>query len=270
MELILRTVDDPLLDPDEIVNIRIVPSGYYTPGDAAAVALTIADNETGVSIRADDDSAAEPGDAAAFLLTRSGPAAGELTVTLQSSGSAVAGIDYLPLADSVTFASGQTALTLTLTPVDDNAAEPGETLTVTLVPGSGYLAGESSATITIHDDDANAAPVISLVSPVEGTVFLPSGPGLLLDAEISDDGRPWPASPLTVEWSKVSGPGSVTFGDSAAAGTSAAFGAPGPYVMELRVSDAELSSTLRVNVFVIGDSLTGMNIGTASSLTGRC
>ncbi len=57
----------------------------------------------------------------------------------------------------------------------------------------------------------------------------------------TDDGRPNDA--LTHTWSKVSGPGTVTFGSPSALTTTATFSAAGTYVVRLTASDGELSDS---------------------------
>jgi hypothetical protein len=61
---------------------------------------------------------------------------------------------------------------VSVTPSDDFVEEPDETVTVTIVPGAGYLAGVATATLTIRDDDANLAPVVSIISPTGGSALL--------------------------------------------------------------------------------------------------
>jgi hypothetical protein len=61
-----------------------------------------------------------------------------------------------------------------------------------------------------------------------------------LDGTVTDDGLPAPAA-LTTSWSKVSGPGDVTFGDATAVDTTAAFTAPGTYELQLSAFDGELT-----------------------------
>ena len=62
-----------------------------------------------------------------------------------------------------------------------------------------------------------------------------------LDGTASDDGKPLPAN-LTTTWSKVSGPGTVTFNDASAADTTATFSAPGNYVLRLVAGDGEVQT----------------------------
>ena len=267
VSLSVTPLDDAILDPSETVTLNLAPSPFYAVGSPASATITITDNETGVSIAATDASVSEPSDGGSFTLSRIGPAAGELTIPLTTGGTAAAE-DFTPLPAIVVLSSGQTTAVVNVTPLDDFTAEPDETVTLTIEPGPGYVISTATASMTIHDDDTNLAPVVTIQSPANGSVFLPRGPGLMLDASVGDDGRPFPTSPLSVNWSLLSGPGSVTFGDSNAVDTTAQFSAPGQYVLRLAAADAELTTTANLNVFVLSDTLTGVNIGTTSAGTG--
>ncbi|HYF47819.1 MAG TPA: PKD domain-containing protein, partial [Planctomycetota bacterium] len=74
--------------------------------------------------------------------------------------------------------------------------------------------------------------------------------GATLNGTASDDGLPNPPGALTVQWSKQSGPGTVTFANSAAAATTATFSQAGTYVLRLSASDGSLSSEDFTNVVV--------------------
>ena len=67
---------------------------------------------------------------------------------------------------------------------------------------------------------------------------------------VLDDGLP-AGYPLSVSWSKVSGPGSVAFSPSAnQALSSAVFGAPGLYVLRLTASDSQFTELGEIEVTV--------------------
>lgn len=72
---------------------------------------------------------------------------------------------------------------------------------------------------------------------------------LPINARVEDDGLPR-GGKITAAWTKVSGPGNVTFSDAASAATRARFSAPGAYEIELTATDGEKSSTLKVTVSV--------------------
>ena len=87
---------------------------------------------------------------------------------------------------------------------------------------------------------ADAGPDHTITLPIDTTA---------LEGSASDDGLP-AGSTLTITWTKVSGPGAVTFADAHSAATSASFAEPGEYVLKLTASDGQLSSsdTAAVNV----------------------
>ncbi len=91
----------------------------------------------------------------------------------------------------------------------------------------------------------NQAPVVD--AGANQTIQLPASANLM--ASVSDDGLP-SGSTVSTNWSVVSGPGGVTFGNAAAVNTTAAFSAPGTYVLRITASDTELSSSDDVTITV--------------------
>ena len=81
----------------------------------------------------------------------------------------------------------------------------------------------------------NAAPLVNAGS--NQTITLPSS--ATLTGTASDDGLPNPPAALTLTWTKFSGPGTVTFGNASAAGTTANFSAAGSYVLRLTANDSQ-------------------------------
>jgi hypothetical protein len=62
----------------------------------------------------------------------------------------------------VTIPAGSASVTLTVTPVDDSAIEPDETVVLTVEDDSHYNVATSTATVTILDNDK---PVITVTAP---------------------------------------------------------------------------------------------------------
>src|SRR5439155_17755251 len=89
-----------------------------------------------------------------FTLTRD-VTSGSLTVNFGLSGTATSGTDYSPSATgSVTFADGASTATVTVDPTSDTSIEADETVIVTVLSGTGYQVGSTSAvTGTIVEDD---------------------------------------------------------------------------------------------------------------------
>jgi RHS repeat-associated protein len=92
----------------------------------------------------------------------------------------------------------------------------------------------------------NFAPTVN--AGADQTVSLPASASL--NGSVSDDGLP-AGSTLTTLWTKVSGPGDVTFGNASVTVTTASFSAAGPYVLRLTASDSELSTSAELTVNVI-------------------
>ncbi|MGH2689550.1 MAG: PKD domain-containing protein, partial [Actinomycetota bacterium] len=86
----------------------------------------------------------------------------------------------------------------------------------------------------------DAGPDLALVLPAVA----------VLDATVSDPLVP--AGTLVVEWSQLSGPGTVSFGDPLAVDTTASFFAAGTYVLRLTADDGELFLGDEVVVSVTG------------------
>ena len=84
---------------------------------------------------------------------------------------------------------------------------------------------------------ANQAPVVS-PGPNQ-TITLPANT-VTLNGSVQDDGLP-AGSSLSITWSLVSGPGTVTFGDATQAATAATFSAAGQYLLQLTASDTEFT-----------------------------
>ncbi len=152
------------------------------------------------------------------------------------------GADYEPVlfldADlpnqQLRFAPGETSKTINLTILDDAAIEANETIELTLSsPVNATLGTASVHTFTILDND-NQAPTVDAGS--DQTVNMPASASL--SGTASDDGLPNPPAALTYTWSKVSGPGTVTFADANALSTTASFGDAGTYVLQLEASDS--------------------------------
>lgn len=129
---------------------------------------------------------------ASFRVTRGGNLAQPLTVAYSVGGNAVAGSDYVPLAGTVTFPANENTAFITVTPRDDAAVEPNETVTVTLQSGSGYSlvsAATTTASVTIVSDDVappvptpNVLPVLMVIGNNDFYYTEYAGPRAQLEA----------------------------------------------------------------------------------------
>jgi hypothetical protein len=95
-------------------------------------------------------------------------------------------------------------------------------------------------------DGANQRPAVDAGS--EQTVMMPAAASL--SAKVSDDVLP-EGHTLALSWSKVSGPGTVSFADAGAATTTATFGQVGTYVLRLTANDSQLAGSGDVTINVV-------------------
>ncbi len=135
---------------------------------------------------------------------------------------------------AVTFADAQAAATT----ATFSASGP---YVLRLTVSTGALSTSREVTIT-----ANQAPVVD--AGLNQSIDLPALAEL--DGTVSDDGFPTQPGRLTLAWSKVSGPGTVTFSASASDFTTAQFSQGGEYVLRLTADDGATSSHDEVTVLV--------------------
>ena len=152
--------------------------------------------------------------------------------------------------------------------VDTSASfsEPG-TYVLRLKGDDGALASSDDVTVTVAPAPVvNRAPVVS----AGGDVSLTSPGSASLDGTVTDDGLPNPPGTVTTTWSKVSGPGTVSFGNASAVDTTATFSDPGTYVLKLTGDDGALRSTDDVTVTVgpapVGNQAPVVSAGPDASL----
>ena len=98
----------------------------------------------------------------------------------------------------------------------------------------------------VYDTGASPNFPPSVAAGVDRVVVQPGQ--TYLSGTVKDDGKPNPVP--TVRWTRQSGPGSVTFGDAAAALATARFSAPGLYVLKLSADDGQLTASDTLNVIV--------------------
>src|SRR5581483_11731340 len=112
-----------------------------------------------------------------------------------------------------------------------------------LAASDGALTGCATTTITVNP--VNQAPIVS--AGVNQTIALPAS--AILNGSVTDDG--WPAgSTLTQSWSKLSGPGVVTFANANAPSTTASFSVAGTYALQFVASDGALANSAVVTIVV--------------------
>jgi len=164
--------DDGEEELGETVILTLTLTGDYLV-DAGSATVTIIDNDTPqdvtVNLQAFDSAAAEEGlDPGAFRITRDGPTDRCLTVYYTVEGRADSS-DYTPLlVGQIDIPVGQNSVQIDITPVDDDEAEPDETIILTLLPDRMYDIGVPSAILTILDNDGGPIKALVALTLIDG------------------------------------------------------------------------------------------------------
>lgn len=122
----------------------------------------------------------------------------------------------------------------------------------TVAVGSGNAYGAARPYIVFETTNA---PEIAVNSPTASPACIYTGSGILLSTTVTP--LPARAGSLALQWSKISGPGAVTFTSAATATTGASFGAPGDYVLRLSADDGIDQSFRDIPVRVLSVPVAG-------------
>ena len=132
------------------------------------------------------------------------------------------------------------------------------------VDASGAITSADEALVNAQLTSALAAPPAPANAPPQvnagtnQTVTLPAVAQLTGTA--GDDGLPAVPGSLTLQWSKIAGPGTVVFGNAASAATTASFNAYGTYVLRLTADDGQLANFSDVAVSTSGAATDKMTL----------
>jgi hypothetical protein len=196
-------------------SVALALLGLSLSGRAATVSPVPPAQVSTVTVVATDPVAAESGPSTGlFTVRRIGPTTNSLTVFYQTSGTAVAPGDYLPLPGSIVIPAGSASAGILLTPIDDNIIEGDETVVLTLVSppqpvasptstATEYQIGKpASATITIKDNDSGVVsmPTVSIRATVPDAVGT-AKPGKITISRLGDS-----SGELIVNYSIVTDP----------------------------------------------------------------
>ncbi len=124
-------------------------------------------------------------------------------------------------------------------------------LTARAFDAAGNSKTSTALSVTVSNA-TNKAPVVSAGS--DQTIILPTL-SATLSGTATDDGLPTPPT-FSTTWTKVSGPGTVTFSSQNAA-SSATFSTSGTYVLRLRATDGTLATTDDVSISIISQPTSG-------------
>lgn len=135
-------------------------------------------NPPAINIQAVDQRAAEAGnDSGHFIIRRSHDIQIPLRVLYRAGGTAINGVDYERLPESVVIPAGRKGVSILVRPIDDTLAEGRESVSIQLVPPppgrtppSYRIAGNHTSRVTIFDNDRAQPAEWVLLPRVTGTV----------------------------------------------------------------------------------------------------
>lgn len=243
-------LDDTLVEGAETVRLTLLTNSLYVLGESTNSTVTIYDDEPMLWISAVVSNVVEGSrDPGVFRLSREGDPRYDFTARLVVGGSAGFGIDYPVFQTNVYFTCGVVSIDLLVFPTNELVIEGLETVTVAVVPDSAYtLLAPSNAVITIEDAATNIAPAVTITSPTVPTVFLlGTNVNMILETTVADDDT---NAPLTLVWSKVSGPDTLSFGATNLANSTVSFTNIGVYVLRLTADDGVLTNYAEVTAVV--------------------
>lgn len=182
-------------------------------------------------------------DALTQTVALSGIGSGSSTESQSLAVTAVSSNPGLIPNPTVSYASPSATGSLSFKPVANGSGTT--TITVTVNDGQS-VSNLFSRSFLVIVNPVNDAPVVN--AGADRSVTLPAT--LALAGSVTDDAPGW-----TAAWSKVSGPGSVTFSPSGNPVCTAGFSLPGTYVLRLTANDGALSASddLSVTVLAAGD-----------------
>jgi hypothetical protein len=145
----------------------------------------------------------------------------------------------LTISWSMTAGPGAVSCTPNNTPSTTCTFSAAGSYTLRLTASDGALTSSDDVVVTVNAAPTNKAPVVN--AGPDQTITLPASANLAGTA--TDDGLPNPPATVTTTWSKVSGPGTVTFANASALSTTATFSVAGSYTLRLTASDSALTAT---------------------------
>jgi hypothetical protein len=164
----VTTIDDSNVESSETMTVTL-----SNPSSGAAIidnsgTGTINDNDSTPANLAIGNASVTEGGTLSFTVTRSGNTSIAASASYATSNqTAVAPGDYTAKSGTVSFSSGQTSKTITVTTIDDSTTESTETMKVTLSnPSSGAAITTAVGTGTINDNDTTWSSSLTAGSAV--------------------------------------------------------------------------------------------------------
>jgi hypothetical protein len=153
----IPVLNDSLAEDTETVVMTLTPGAGYRIFNDGSATLRLEDEDAGdrVMVSAWHDSVAEAttADTGKFYFSRKN-STGDLTVSYAIGGNAINGSDYAALSGTLVIPDGASGADLVVTPANDTLVEGTETVTLSVLAGSGYGVDiPSTATLYIGDNE---------------------------------------------------------------------------------------------------------------------
>lgn len=228
----LAILPDAVTELSETIVVGLTSPVGIEIGQNPTHTITLTESNTPiVSVGASSAATIEGGEPGAFTITRANGLNLNLTVNYTVSGTALDTTDFASLSGTVLLPAGQASVVIPVVPVDDTDAEPEETVILTLAPDADYAVGSpASATVALLDDDS--PPDLVLLSPTQPDVAIPTGVGLVCQAQATID-TPQGLVQQPVTWSFVSGPATAVIESPGNNSTGVTFPSAGLYVLKV-------------------------------------
>ncbi len=166
----VATVQDEVHEGDETFTVTLSDPTGATLGQDASATVTITDDDAEPAVSVADATVTEGG-TARVVISLDRPSTQDVTVRWSVADGTAGGGDHGgPSApQEVTFRPGETEKVVEVATVQDEVHEGDEDFTVTLSSPSGAKLGqESSATVTVEDDDPEPAVSVADAAVTEG------------------------------------------------------------------------------------------------------
>ncbi|MBL9135323.1 MAG: PKD domain-containing protein, partial [Verrucomicrobiales bacterium] len=162
--IMVYPIDDASIEGEETLEVTVGDSPIYNVGNPGRAILRLRDDEFPVvTVSATDADAAEGDDPGVFTIRRTGALGSSLRVYYRFGGSAVHQSDYVASGDQILIPAGQSQVSITVTPIDDNRREDDETIDLELLPDPSYTLGQPSGAEVKLLDNGDAQPAVGFM-----------------------------------------------------------------------------------------------------------
>ena len=173
-------------DETATISISSVSGGGVTTGATTSQTITLSDSDSAptVTLASSGSSITEGGSVLTLTATLSVATTSNVTVTIDTSGTATEGTDYSAISD-ITVPAGSTTGTASFSVTDDSIYEGSETAIISIgsVSGGGASAAGSGTSATITLSDNETAPTVNLSS--SSSSVLENGSAITITATLS-------------------------------------------------------------------------------------